>query len=158
MNLNLIIKSDKKYKSSGTGVFVRDSGGARELQTLDEIKVYYPDLDLSNITQEYYETYNIWEKELDHNLAYLASHVSIIDKDLYQYLWKPSEIGYDYLTTAYIKAIDCAVNELKYNIKLLDFGSQEEINELLNYTEELYECISKIKIRYSDEFKIIATR
>lgn len=154
MNLNLIIRSEKKYESKGTGVFVRDSGGIRELQSLDEIRIYYPDFDPSQITQEYYEPVNIWQQEITHNLAYLASHIKVKNTTLYYYLWKPSEIGYDFLNSSYIKGIREGIEE----IKTYEGGNPDEIEELLRFTQSLYDCISKLTINYSDEFEIIAQR
>lgn len=154
MNLNLIIRSEKKYESKGTGVFVRDSSGIRELQSLDEIKIYYPDFDPSQITQEYYEPVNIWQQEITHNLAYLASHIKVKNTTLYYYLWKPSEIGYDFLDSSYIKGIREGIEE----IKTYKGGNPDELEELLRFTQSLYDCISKLTINYSDEFEIIAQR
>lgn len=154
MNLNLIIRSEKKYESKGTGVFVRDSGGIRELQSLDEIRIYYPDFDPSQITQEYYEPVNIWQQEITHNLAYLASHIKVKNTTLYYYLWKPSEIGYDFLDSSYIKGIREGIEK----IKTYEGGNPDEIEELLRFTQSLYDCISKLTINYSDEFEIIAQR
>lgn len=154
MNLNLTIRSEKRYESKGTGVFVRDSGGIRELQSLDEIRIYYPDFDPSQITQEYYEPVNIWQQEITHNLAYLASHIKVKNTTLYYYLWKPSEIGYDFLDSSYIKGIREGIEE----IKTYEGGNPDEIKELLRFTQSLYDCISKLTINYSDEFEIIAQR
>lgn len=163
MNLRLTIRSDKKYKSSGTGVFVKDSSGIRELQTIDEIKIHYPDFDLSNITQEYYSPYDVWSSEITHNLAYLASHIpaGLDNLNLYYLLWRPEDIGWNYLNPSneYSMQIKEAIDYINNNTdKLLDYGSQDEIDDLLKFIKSLYDCISNLKVNYSDEFKIIAQR
>lgn len=154
MNLSLTIRSEKRYESKGTGVFVRDSGGIRELQSLDEIRIYYPDFDPSQITQEYYEPTDIWQEEITHNLAYLASHIKVKSTTLYYYLWKPSEIGYDFLDSKYVEGI----KEGLEGIRSYEGGNSDELKTLLDFTQSLYDCISKLTINYSDEFEIIAQR
>lgn len=154
MNLNLTIRSEKRYESKGTGVFVRDSSGTRELQTLDEIKTYYPDFDISQITQEYYEPTDIWNGEITHNLAYLASHIKAGKSNLYYYLWKPYEIGYNYLNSEYIDGIKEGLD----NIRSCKYDNKDELKELLYFVQSFYEFLSKLTINYSDEFEIIAQR
>lgn len=159
MSLIITIRSDKKYESSGTGVFVKDSSGIRELQTLDEVRAYYPDFDIFDITPEYYSSCDIWSSEITHNSAYLASHVEIKNSNLYYYLWRPAEIGYDYLSTEYIEGIKDALDKLSNsNEILLKFGSEEEINELAKFLDSFYNCLKELKINYSDEFQLIVQR
>ncbi len=158
MNLKYFIRSDKKYESKGTGVFIRNSEGTRELQTIDEIKTYYPDFDFSNIVQEYYESYDVWKGEITHNLAYLASYIKVGNTSLYTLLWKPEDIGMTYLNKLYVAMIKEAVEEIKKNVDLNKYGSESEISELLNFIQPLYNCISSLNINYSDEFKIISER
>ena len=158
MKLNLIIRSDKKYKSDKTGVFVRDSSGIRELQNLDEIKVYYPDFDISQITQEYYKPVDIWTGEISHNLSYLASHIKIGKTNLYYYLWKPSEIGYDFINEKYVKGIKEGLDYLVTNSEISKYDSVENIKSLTNFLQSLYNCLSGLIINHSDEFKLISQR
>ncbi len=168
MSLSLTIRSDKKYRGAKTGVFVKDSGGTRELQTLDEIKVYYPDSDVSNISQEQYNSYNVWSGEIINNLSYLASHIPIIESgsphrklNLYYYLWKPGEIGYDYLLDKYKDGIEQALLYMKNSnnvVELLKYDNKENLEELIKFTESLFYCLKDLKINYSDEFEIIVQK
>lgn len=162
MSLDLTIRSDKIYKSKGTGVFVRDAGGTRELQTIDEIKIYFPEFDINSITQEYYETYDVWTKNITHNLSFMASHVPVKDSTLYYYLWRPEKIGFSYVNSNYVDGICEAYDYLKSNKDSLskynssnDCGTYEE---LLDFVKSLRDCLIGLKINYSDEFKIISNR
>ena len=162
MSLNLTIRSDKIYKSKGTGIFVRDASGTRELQTIDEIKIYFPEFDINSITQEYYETYDIWSKNITHNLSFMASHIPIKDSTLYYFLWRPEEIGFSYVNSNYIDGICEAYDYLKDNkdilIKYNSSNGLEIYDELLEFVESLKNCLVDLKINYSDEFKIISDR
>ena len=162
MGLDLTIRSDKLYKSKGTGVFVRDSGGIKELKTIDEIKLYFPELDTNSITSEYYETYDVWTKNITHNLGFMASHIPVNDSTLYYYLWRPEEIGFNYVNEDYINGIKEAYEYMNNNKETLskynspnNWGTYED---LLNFVESLKNCLVNLKINYSDEFKIISDR
>ena len=162
MCLSFIIRSDKKYESKGTGVFIRDAKGTRELQTIDEIMVYFPELDINNITQEYYESYDVWSGDITHNLGYMASYIPVNESTLYYYLWRPYEIGFDYVNKDYVSGISQAYDYMISNKDTLEkYASRdnsETYEELLNFVESLKNCIVNLEINYSDEFKIISTR
>lgn len=49
MSLDLYIRSHHPVKHRGTGVFVRDNGQTRELNTIEEVKAHFPDADTSDI-------------------------------------------------------------------------------------------------------------
>lgn len=162
MGLDLTIKSDKVYKSKGTGVFVRDSGGTRELETLDEIKAYFPELDTNSITQEYYETYDVWTRNITHNLGYMASHIPVGNTTLYYYLWRPYEIGYEYVNQGYVDGIHEARKYMTEHQKELEKyntpGGWGVYSDLLSFINSLDDCLGSLKINYSDEYKIISNR
>lgn len=77
MSLDLYILSERPILHRGTGVFVRDNGQTRELQTIEEVKAHFPDADTSDI--EVYEWMNdkLFRVNLTHNLTEMASHVPI---------------------------------------------------------------------------------
>lgn len=151
MKLIYLIRSVKKYKSKGTGVFVRDSSGVRELQTLDEIKTYYPDFDMSQITTEYYEPVDVWRGELSYNIAYLASQIWLDNETtLYAYIWKPKETGFKYVNQEFIDGIKKGLD----GVDTLKHFSECDITELRDFLESLYNFLSGIKIYYPDEYEI----
>lgn len=81
MSLDLYLKSSKTVHHRGTGVFVRDNGCTRELKTLDEVKAYFPDADLSDVKVYDYEDDELFHMNLTHNLTEMASHVPIEGTD-----------------------------------------------------------------------------
>lgn len=93
MSLDVSLKVQVPIKKIGTGVFIRDSGGNREL-TLDEVKTKYPDYDAAEFL---YESDEVFEYNITHNLTKMADEAGI-----YEHLWRPEEIG---ITTA-IQLID----------------------------------------------------
>lgn len=77
MSLDLYIKSRQPVKHRGTGVFIRDNGQTRELQTIEEVKAYFPDADTSDIEVREWEDDELFHVNLTHNLTEMASHVPI---------------------------------------------------------------------------------
>ena len=77
MSLDLYLKSSKPVRHRGTGVFIRENGAKRELQTVEEVKAYFPDADLSDIHMYDYEDDTLFQLNLTHNLTEMASHVPI---------------------------------------------------------------------------------
>ena len=60
MSLDLHIKSKTPILKHGTGVYVREKGGTRELESLAEVRKYFPDADISHIKEFDYETDQRW--------------------------------------------------------------------------------------------------
>ena len=44
MSLDLYIKSNTPVKHRGTGIYIREQGGTRELKTKEEVLKYFPDI------------------------------------------------------------------------------------------------------------------
>ena len=88
MSLDLHIKSKTPILKHGTGVYVREKGGTRELESLAEIRKYFPDADISHIKEFDYETDDMWHGNITHNMTEMADHVPIGELTLYDYLWE----------------------------------------------------------------------
>ncbi len=81
MSLDLSIKSARPVRHRGTGVYIRKNGATRELETLEEVKAYFPEADLSAIHVYEYEDNELFHMNLTHNLTEMASHVPIAGTD-----------------------------------------------------------------------------
>ena len=81
MSLDLYLKSAKPVRHRGTGVFIRKDGATRELETIEEVKEYFPDADLSDIHVTDYVDDEVLHINLTHNLTEMASHIPIAGTD-----------------------------------------------------------------------------
>jgi len=84
MSLDVSLISKTPILKRGTGVFVRDGGGNREL-TIAEVKERYPN---SGLVEQEFETDRVYEANITHNLNRMADAAGI-----YEHLWQPEEIG-----------------------------------------------------------------
>jgi len=82
MSLDVSLLSDTPIEKIGTGVFVREEGGTREL-TLEEVREKWPEADVS---EEKYESNKIYAANITHNLNTMAAAAG-----LYEALWRPDE-------------------------------------------------------------------
>ena len=48
MGLNLYIETNEKNKHRTTGVYIRENGMNKELKTIEEVKKYFPNRDISH--------------------------------------------------------------------------------------------------------------
>jgi len=101
MSLDLYIKTKTPVVKRGTGVYVRENGKTKELKTMTEVKERFPDVDLSQIKIFENETDVVWHENITHNMNKMASQVPIGDHTLYEYLWRPDEIGITHITREY---------------------------------------------------------
>lgn len=161
MSLDLDIISSKPVKHKGTGIYVRKDGETVELKTLDEVKTYFPDVDISNINEVEYENNVIWSGNITHNLGQMARNVPVNEKTLYDYLWHPSTIGFKHVNQEYIDSIEIGYEYLKKNIESLEkfnptngWGTYET---LLNFVNSLNKCLQDLAIEFSDDYTINAS-
>ena len=98
MSLDLYIKTNAPVIKRGTGVYVREDGKNRELKTMAEVQEHFPDADLSHIKVFEYETNDVWHENITHNMNEMAGQVPIGEHTLYEYLWRPDEIGITHIT------------------------------------------------------------
>lgn len=86
--MSLDISLNDHSKQVGTGVMVQENGQTIELtrqQLFEKFKIRIGAVESS--------TRRVFEYNLTHNLCEMAKQVSIGDHTLYQYLWRPDEIG-----------------------------------------------------------------
>lgn len=82
MSLDLYIHSARPVKHHSMGVFVRDNGMTRELQTVEEVRAHFPDVtNLDDIRIQEYEDDEYFHCNMTHNLTEMASHVPISGTD-----------------------------------------------------------------------------
>jgi len=105
MSLDLYIKTNAPVIKRGTGVYVREDGKNRELKTMAEVQEHFPDADLSHIKVFEYETNDVWHENITHNMNKMAGQVPIGEHTLYEYLWRPDEIGITHITREYAVAV-----------------------------------------------------
>ena len=105
MSLDLYIKTNAPVIKRGTGVYVREDGKNRELNTIAEVQEHFPDADLSHIKVFEYETNDVWHENITHNMNKMAGQVPIGEHTLYEYLWRPDEIGITHITREYAVAV-----------------------------------------------------
>ena len=90
MSLDLTIESRTPVRHRGTGVFVREGGMTRELQTVEEVRQHFPDAtNIGDIHITDYEDYDYFHLNMTHNLTEMASHVPIAGTE--GHLSKPQE-------------------------------------------------------------------
>ena len=99
MSLDLTIYGKETRKVTGTGVFVRSNGTIYELQTLEEVKDALPDSDISHIQVREYETNQICDLNMTHNLTDMARHIPCGKTDAYHLLWHPELIWPEHMFT-----------------------------------------------------------
>jgi hypothetical protein len=87
MSLDVYLKVENPITKRGTGVFVRDSGGNREL-TVEEVKAKWPD---SNVEEMEVDTDTVFDWNITHNLGGMADAAG-----LYEALWRPYRLRESY--------------------------------------------------------------
>jgi len=161
MSLDLYLKAPKPIKKRGTGVYIRENGGNRELETMEEVRQHFPDSDLSHISEFVYETDNAWHGNITYNLNKIAMQVPVGKHTLYEILWRPEEIGYEHLNAEYARELFDGFTFLKTHRKELEKFNPE--NGWGSYAQLLYFCCSLVRtiseLNYEDEqYQIIASR
>lgn len=119
MSLDLYIKTSTPVIKRGTGVYVREDGKTKELKTMAEVKERFPDADLSQIKVFEYETDEVWHENITHNMNKMADQVPIGEHTLYDYLWRPDEIGITHISREYAIAVFDGLMYLKEHKKEL---------------------------------------
>lgn len=101
MSLSLYIISKNPVIHRGTGVYIRENGETRELETKQEVLKYFPDVNPDEIDEYSYEDDEYFHLNLTHNLVKMAqeckllgSHLSLEGGStvtLYDLIWHPKE-------------------------------------------------------------------
>jgi hypothetical protein len=90
MSLSISLISDTPIKKKGTGVYFRENGENKELSPT-EIQNKFPEVDISLYPETEYETNEVWEGNITHNLGQMATKAC-----LYDALWRPHRLHPDY--------------------------------------------------------------
>ncbi len=88
MSLDVYLIAKNEIPKKGTGIFIRENGGTKEL-TSAEAKKRFPDTEIVEID---YEDDYVFDQNITHNLGKMASEAG-----LYEALWRPHRLkkGYD---------------------------------------------------------------
>lgn len=157
MSLDLYIKSKIPVKKVGTGIYVRENGKNRELETSKEVQKYFPG---TNIQERIYETTEVWHTNLTHNLRKMADLVNPGERSLYRLLWHPDSI----VNVTWANDLFRCYQELRRNkdsLKPLEnenksggeiWGTYEDLHDTLR---SLIEFLLEIDY-YNNEYLIVA--
>ncbi len=165
MSLDLHIKSKTPILKHGTGVYVREDGRNRELESLAEVRKYFPDADISHIKEFDYETDDMWHGNITHNMTEMADHVPISDLTLYDYLWRPEEHGFKIATIDYMNGVYEGLSYLKsHKSELLQYEPEVDpetgkrwgdYNLLVRFCASLINCL--MELDFSKKYKIVSS-
>lgn len=128
MSLDLYINSKTPVIHRGTGVYVRENGETKELQTKEEVLRYFPDVNPDEIEETSYEDDTYFHMNLTHNLTKMAGECKaelyfrgLATKEgstptLYDLLWHPEEtLGIKEPTIEYMQElVSCYKRLLKH--------------------------------------------
>lgn len=164
MSLDLYIKSNTPVKHRGTGIYIREQGGTRELKTKEEVLKYFPDINIDLVKETSYEDDTYFHINLTHNLTKMADECKMDPHSkcitiqgekptLYTLLWHPEEIlEIGKPTMEYIEGlVSCYVKLVKEGVYFRNFnpsngwgtyeqllkGTKEYINALMSISENL---------------------
>lgn len=151
MSLDLYIIAPEPVVRKGTGVFIRDNGKTRELTTIEEVRSHFPDADISDIKErEFIEEY-VWHENITHNMNTMAKHCPVGSNSLYEYLWRPEEIGFLKVTSDYVSGLTQGYLYLKsHKDELMQYNppidpdtgqSWGSYDLLLNFCLSLINCL-----------------
>lgn len=103
MSLDLYIISKTPVLHGSTGVYIKENGWLKELETKEEVLKHFPDTNPDDIKEVSYENYEYLHINLTHNLTEMASQCRIISSfnynpdvesdvvTLYDLLWYPKD-------------------------------------------------------------------
>lgn len=147
MSLDLYLSTKQKREHVGTGVFIREDGKTKELQTIEEVRAHFPDMDTSEIEERVYETNYLFDKNITHNLGKMADHVPCNEgkNTLYHLLWRPEEHDFCKVTEQYrLMIAECLAYMLTHRTELEQYnpsngwGSYDSLlNFVINLSKEL---------------------
>lgn len=162
MSLDLYLTTKTKRQHVGTGVFIRENGKNIELQTIEEVKAHFPDIDTSNIEERMYETNELFCKSISNNLGEMARHVPCNGgkNNLYQFLWRQYEHNVTRVTEQYRECIaECLSYMLLHRSELDQYNPSNgwgSYEGLLNFVIELSKELSYWDGK--EEIEIVACR
>lgn len=147
MSLDLYLITKQKREHVGTGVMVRKDGKTVELQTIEEVKAHFPDMDTSEIEERVYETNNLFDENITHNLGKMADNVPCNEgkNTLYHLLWRPDDHGFNIVTEQYrLYVAECFAYMLTHRTELMQYNPKNgwgTFEGLYNFTLKLAEAL-----------------
>ena len=162
MSLDLYLVTKTPIKHRGTGVYVREDGQTKELETVEEVKQHFPDADLSGIHEYEYEDNKYYHNNITHNLNHMAAEVRVNEEiSLYKLLWYPNNWGFDYPSIEYktylkecLEYLEVHPEELKEYNPENGWGNYEQ---LVEFTRSYYNAIERIPEDKLEEYEIVAS-
>lgn len=130
----------------------------------------YPSLENEELDD--FSLNDVWSGDISSSLMIMASKTPIVDQkkddidlrksNLYYYLWKPNEIGFDYLDNYYINGIKEAYRYFcnnenylkKFKVKKEKEGTYDDLGSFLRSLIKFFDIIDDIN--YSDEYQLIS--
>lgn len=115
---------------------------------------------------------DVWSGDISSSFMIIASKTPIINQkkenidsrksNLYYYLWKPNEIGFDYVDSYYINGIKEAYEYFcnnenylsKFKVKKEKEGTYDDLGLFLKSLIKFFDIIDNIN--YSDEYQLIS--
>lgn len=119
MSLDLYIESKTPVLHRGTGVYIRENGETKELETRQEVLKHFPDANPDNIRETSYEDNDFFHINITHNLTDMADECSTEYKGkkttLYNLLWHPEKLSIKTPDIEYIVTLQrCHIDLLKH--------------------------------------------
>ena len=146
LDVYLELEREPATQVEHSGIFVREGGSNKEI-TREEWDRRFPDREPMVLSAEPVET-EVWHGNITHNLNIMAGQA-----DLYQYLWRPDEIG----VTEARELIDPLREGLLRLIKRPDYfkqwnpengwGDYEGLVQFVRDYLEACECWPEAKVR-----------
>ncbi len=145
MSLNLYITSKTPVLHRGTGIYIRENGETKELETKQEVLKYFPDVNPEDIEENSYEDDEYFRLNLTHNLTDMAleckptrSHLSLESGSmisLYDLIWHPKDnLGIEVPNMEYLQDVTSCYKELLENAEFFKkynpdngWGSYEQL-------------------------------
>lgn len=122
MSLDLYIKSKTPVMHRGTGIYVRDNGETRELQTKEEVMGFFPASNPDDINETSYEDHTYFRMNITHNLTEMADECKVSPSQcrgdggtvsLYELLWHGDDkLGVTAPTLEYLQDVMGAYGRL----------------------------------------------
>lgn len=173
MSLDLYIRSNTPVLHRGTGVFIRENGETKELETKEEVLKHFPNTNPKNIKEISYEDNEYFHINITHNLTGMASKCGVIgscdyksDEDnaiitLYDLLWHPKDnLNIEVPTLDYLEDIVACYRKLLENPEFFKrynpdngWGTYEQ---LVRKTKEFINALVNISDNF-ESYKIYAS-
>lgn len=173
MSLDLYINSKTPVLHRGTGVYIRENGETKELETKDEVLKHFPDTNPDNIKETSYEDNEYFHINITHNLTEMADQCEVtgscdynLNKEnsfitLYDLLWHPKDnLNIEVPTLDYFNDVVACYRKLLENPDFFKqynpangWGSYEG---LVKKTKEFIAALTKISDNF-DNYTIEAS-